>query len=220
MTNINEEYIEEYLRSLIPISKDFLIEMEEYAGKNHIPIVDPEVAQLMRVLLKSLRPRNILEIGTAIGYSALVMADSLDGACNITTIERRDDMISLAKDFISRTPYKENIKIIHGDANELLDNIIDRFDLIFMDAAKGQYLEFFNKSLDLLTPGAMILADNVLFRGMVASDGLVVRRKITIVKRLREFLKYINEIEGFTSSVVPIGDGLALIYREDLSGEN
>ena len=215
MTNINEEYIEEYLRELVPKSKDFLVEIEEYADKNHIPIVQPEVAQLMKVLLKSNRPKNILEIGTAIGYSALMMCDTLDGNCNITTIERRDDMVKLAEDFILKSTYQDNIEIIHGDANDVLNNIVDKFDMIFMDAAKGQYIEFFNKSIDLLNPRGIILADNVLFRGMVASDELVIRRKITIVKRLRKFLKYINEVEGFVSAVIPIGDGVALIYRED-----
>ena len=215
MTNINEEYIEEYLRELVPKSKDFLVEIEEYADKNHIPIVQPEVAQLMKVLLKSNRPKNILEIGTAIGYSALMMCDTLDGNCNITTIERRDDMVKLAEDFILKSTYQDNIEIIHGDANDILNNIVDKFDMIFMDAAKGQYIEFFNKSIDLLNPRGIILADNVLFRGMVASDELVIRRKITIVKRLRKFLKYINEVEGFVSAVIPIGDGVALIYRED-----
>ncbi len=220
MSNINEEYIEEYLRELVPKSEGIFLEMEEYARINHIPIVQPEVAQLMRVLVKASRPKNILEIGTAIGYSALIMCDSLDGDCNITTIERRDDMIPLAEKYISRSPYKDNIRIIHGEANDILDNLLERYDLIFMDAAKGQYMEFFNKSMDLLNPGGMIIADNVLFRGMVASDELVIRRKITIVKRLREFLKYINEIEGYSSSIIPIGDGLALIYREDWHEEN
>ncbi|MDR7870037.1 MAG: O-methyltransferase [Tissierellaceae bacterium] len=214
MTNINEEYIDEYLRELVPKNKDFLVKMEEYAENNHVPIVQPEVAQLMKVLLRANKPKTILEIGTAIGYSALVMSDTLDGNCKITTIERREDMIELAEKFISDTDYKDNIKIIHGDANEVLDNISDKYDMIFMDAAKGQYMEFFNKSIDLLNPGGMIIADNVLFRGMVASDELVIRRKITIVKRLRKFLKHINEVEGFTSAVIPIGDGVALIYRE------
>lgn len=216
MTNINEEYIDEYLRELIPRNKDFLVNMEEYADENHVPIVEPEVAQLIKVLLKSNKPKNILEIGTAIGYSALVMVDTLEGDCHITTIERREDMIKQAKDFISKTPYKDSISIIQGDANEVLDHIQGSFDLIFMDAAKGQYIEFFNKCINLLNPGGMIIADNVLFRGMVATDELVIRRKITIVKRLRKFLKYINEVEGFTSSVIPIGDGVALIYKEDL----
>lgn len=215
MTNINEEYIDEYLRELIPKNKEFLVEMERYAKENHVPIVQPEVAQLIKVLLRSNRPKNILEIGTAIGYSALVMMDTLDGDCKITTIERREDMIQLAKDFISKTPYEDHIDIIQGDAGEVLDQMEGPFDLIFMDAAKGQYIEFFNKSMELLNPGGLIIADNVLFRGMVATDELVIRRKITIVKRLRKFLKYINEVEGFVSAVIPIGDGVALIYRED-----
>lgn len=219
MTNINEEYIDEYLRDLVPKNKDFLVTMEEYAEKNHVPIVQAEVAQLMKVLLRSNKPKKILEIGTAIGYSALVIADTLGGDCHITSIERREDMIGLAEDFISRTPYKKNINIIHGDANEVLDSIEGSYDLIFMDAAKGQYMEFFEKCTNLLRPGGMIIADNVLFRGMVASDELVIRRKITIVKRLRKFLKYINEVEGFTSSVIPIGDGVALIYKEDKNFE-
>lgn len=214
MSNINETYIDEYVRELVPKNKDFLIDMENYADENHVPIVQPEVAQLMKVLLKSNKPKNILEIGTAIGYSSLVMMDTLNGECSITTIERREDMINLAKDFISKTPYGNNIHVIQGDANEVLDAIDDKFDLIFMDAAKGQYIEFFNKCMYLLNPGGMIIADNVLFRGMVATDKLVIRRKITIVKRLRRFLEYINEVEGFTSCVIPIGDGVALIYRE------
>lgn len=220
MTNINEEYIEEYLRKLVPKKKDFLIRMEVYAEENHVPIVEPEVAQLIKVLLKSKQAKTILEIGTAIGYSALLMCDALDGKCHITTIERREDMIQLASEFISDSKYKDSIKIINGDANQVLDDISEKFDLIFMDAAKGQYMEFFNKSMDLLNPGGIIIADNVLFRGMVASDKLVNRRKITIVKRLREFLKYINEVEGFESAIIPIGDGVALIYKEDLHEED
>ncbi|HZJ99241.1 MAG TPA: O-methyltransferase [Tissierellaceae bacterium] len=220
MTNINEEFIEEYLRKLVPKKKDFLIRMEVYAEENHVPIVEPEVAQLIKVLLKSKQAKTILEIGTAIGYSALLMCDALDGKCHITTIERREDMIQLASEFISDSKYKDSIKIINGDANQVLDDISEKFDLIFMDAAKGQYMEFFNKSMDLLNPGGIIIADNVLFRGMVASDELINRRKITIVKRLREFLKYINEVEGFESAIIPIGDGVALIYKEDLHEED
>ena len=142
MANINEEYIDEYLRELVPKNKDFLVDMEKYAKDNHVPIVEPEVAQLMKVLLRSNKPKKILEIGTAIGYSALVMMDTLDGDCGITSIERREDMIKLAKDFISKTSYGDNINIIQGDANEVLNNIEDSYDLIFMDAAKGQYIDF------------------------------------------------------------------------------
>lgn len=214
MSNINEQYIEEYIRSILPKNNNYLQSMEEYAIANHIPVIEPESAQFLKVQLKLHKPKDILEIGTAIGYSALIMAGALEGKCNITTIERRHDMVELASKYIQQSPYNDNIKILHGEAEDILSNLTQDFDLIFIDAAKGQYLEFFNKSIKHLKPGGMIISDNVLFKGMVASDDLIIRRKKTIVKRLRTFLKYINEIDGYTSCVIPIGDGIALTYRE------
>lgn len=214
LTNINEDYILEYIRGILPETKEYLRSLEDYAEEHHVPIIEPEVAQFMKTLLKMHRPKNILEVGTAIGYSALVMAEALDGNCKITTIERRKDMIELAKANLQKTPYKDNIIILDGEAEEILPNIEKMYDFIFIDAAKGQYLEFFRMCTHLLNPGGIILSDNVLFKGMVATDELVVRRKRTIVNRLRTFLQYINEIDGYTSSVIPIGDGMALTYRE------
>lgn len=214
LSNISEDYILEYIRDILPKREEYLEEMERYAIENHVPIIEPEVAQFLRVLLKSKKPKDILEVGTAIGYSALVMCDAQKGDCKITTIERRDDMIKLAEEFISKSPYKSNINILRGEAEDILSEITNKYDLIFIDAAKGQYLEFFNRSMNLLRPGGLIVSDNVLFKGMVATDKLVIRRKKTIVKRLRNFLKYINELEGYTSSVIPVGDGLALSYKE------
>lgn len=215
LNNINEEYIEEYLHSLLPSRKDYLIEMEKYAQENHVPIVQPEVAQLMRVLLKMNKPKRILEVGTAIGYSALIMAQCTLKDCNITTIERRKDMIELALDNISKTDYLDRINILEGEAEEILPTLSEKYDFIFLDAAKGQYMDFFNKCRESLNIGGIIVSDNVLYKGMVATDKLVIRRKKTIVKRLRQFLKYINEIDGYTSCVIPIGDGVAITYREE-----
>ncbi|MGN9164172.1 O-methyltransferase [Tissierellaceae bacterium HCP3S3_D8] len=214
MSNISEDYILDYIRGILPERDSYLKEMEKYAIENHVPIIESEVAQLLRVLLKMKRPKDILEVGTAIGYSALVMCDAQLGDCRITTIERRDDMIELAEEFILKSPYRSNINIIKGEAEDILSEIEGMYDLIFIDAAKGQYLEFFNRCMDLLRPGGFIVSDNVLFKGMVATDELVIRRKKTIVKRLRQFLKYINELDGYTSSVIPIGDGVALTYKE------
>ncbi len=214
MSNINNDYIEEYIRDLLPERNEKFKAMEKYAEENHIPIIEPEVAKFLTVQIKALKPKKILEIGTAIGYSALIFAEALKGDCNITTIERRTDMIDIALENIIDLGYKENIEILEGQAENILPNLKEKYDLIFIDAAKGHYLEFFNEALKLLNPNGMIISDNVLFRGMVASDDLVIRRKITIVKRLREFLKYINEIEGYSSAIVPIGDGLALTYKE------
>ncbi len=213
MTDINRDYIEEYIRELIPLDED-LEEMETYAEKNHVPIIQREVAQFIRVLLKMEKPKNILEIGTAIGYSAIVMAD-VSMSSNITSIERREDMIEIAKSNIEKRGFTDRINIIQGEAEEVLEGLDEKYDFIFLDASKGHYREFFDSSIKLLKPGGIILWDNVLFRGMVASDTLVTKRKITIVKRLREFLKYINNIDGYITSVIPIGDGVALIYKED-----
>lgn len=215
MGQINEEYIEEYIRGLLPRNGSNLVDMEDYAKENHIPIVEPEVAQFLKVLLKIKKPINILEIGTAIGYSAIVMAENTSDSTKITTIERRKDLIEIAIDNIKNANQDHKIKIIEGEAEEIFQQLESKFDFIFLDAAKGQYLEFFNHCTRLLEAEGIIVCDNVLFRGMVASDKLVIRRKKTIVKRLRTFLQYINEIKGYTSSIIPIGDGVAISYREE-----
>lgn len=213
MGNITNEYITEYIRGTIP-KKDAMFEkMEAYAYENNVPIVEPEVAQLLSVMIKIAQPKEILEVGTAIGYSALIMASSY-GESKITTIERNESIIEKAKDNIINFGFHDRIKIINGDANDVLPELRSNYDLIFLDAAKGQYIEFFKHSSKLLKKGGIILSDNVLFKGMVASDDLVIRRKKTIVKRLRSYLEYINNIDGYTSSLLPLGDGVAITYKE------
>lgn len=213
MSNITEDYISQYLRTIIPESNDFFKKLEDYAHANHIPIVEPEVAQLLKVLTKIIKPKRILEIGTAIGYSALIMASSSENSL-ITTIERNENMIEVANDNINNSIYSERINIISGDAKDVLPKLDGTYDFIFLDAAKGQYLDFFNYSSKMLSKGGIIVSDNVLFRGMVASDQLVVRRKKTIVKRLRSYLEYISNLDGYTTSILALGDGLALTYKE------
>jgi len=210
---INEEYIEEYIRSILPERSDYLKSMEEYADRNHVPIVQPEVAQFLRVLLLIKKPGKILEVGTAIGYSSIVMGEFTGQNCNITTIEKREDMVSTAEKNIEKTNFKDRINIIKGEAMEILPFLKDKYDFIFLDAAKGHYLEFFNCCIELLNKDGIIVSDNVLYKGMVATDELVVRRKKTIVKRMRQYLKYISELEGFHSSIIPIGDGIAVTCR-------
>ena len=214
LNHINEPYIEDYIRSILPDNNENLKIMEKYAEENHVPIIEPEVAQLLKVQLKINKPKNILELGTAIGYSALIMAEATEDSF-ITSIERRADMIKLAEENIGKTIYKDRIKILEGEAEEVLENLKEEYDFIFLDAAKGQYMEFFNQCRRILKPGGVIVSDNVLFKGMVASNELVIRRKKTIVKRLRQFLEHINNIEGYTSCVIPIGDGVAITYREE-----
>lgn len=214
LNHINEPYIEDYIRSILPDNNDKLKEMEKYAEENHVPIIEPEVAQLLKVQLKMNKPKSILELGTAIGYSALIMAEATEDSY-ITSIERRSDMILLAEENIKETKYKDRINILEGNAEDILPTLTEEYDFIFLDAAKGQYMEFFNQCIRILKPGGVIISDNVLFKGMVATDELVIRRKKTIVKRLRQFLQHINKIDGYTSCVIPIGDGVAITYREE-----
>ena len=191
------------------------MELEEYGIENNVPIIDKEVGQLIKLLLKMRKPKNILEIGTAIGYSSILMAENTCEDTKITTIERYEKNYNIAVENINKFGYEDKIDVRLGDANDVLLSLEDKYDFVFIDAAKGQYLEFFNKTKDLLTEDALIISDNVLFKGMVATDELVIRRKKTIVKRLREYLEYINNLEGFTTAVLSISDGVALTYNKE-----
>lgn len=213
MTSINKDFIEEYIRSITPDNTGNLLELEKYAIENNIPIIDKEVGQLLKVLLLMKRPKKILEIGTAIGYSAILMAENTDLDTKITTIERYDKNYNIAIENIKKYKQEDKIDIRLGDANDVLLELDEKYDFVFIDAAKGQYLEFFNKVRELTNEDTLIVSDNVLFKGMVASDELVIRRKKTIVKRLREYLDYINDLEDYTSVVLSISDGVALTYK-------
>lgn len=214
MTHINEDYITSYIRELTPKSSPLLQELESYAKEHHVPIVQPEVGQLLRTLLKIHKPASILEVGTAIGYSAILMGECLSGKWTITSLERNQEIIPAALENIERADYEDRIKIIPGDALETFPHLTSTYDFIFLDAAKGHYMEFFDYASALLKPGGIIVSDNVLYKGMVAEDSLVKRRKRTIVNRLREYLERINNLEGYISSVIPIGDGVAITCKE------
>jgi predicted O-methyltransferase YrrM len=215
MSSVNEDYITSYIRDITPQRTGQLKILEDYARENNVPIIEPEVGQLIKVLLKLHKPKEILEVGTAIGYSALLMAHSLQGDWSITTMERNPQMIEKARENFRESGLEDRIRIIEGDARETFPHLTKKYDFIFLDAAKGQYMEFLGYAKDLLKPGGLIVSDNVLYKGMVASDDLVVRRKRTIVNRLREFLEYISNMQGYTSSVLPLGDGVALTYKEE-----
>lgn len=214
MDNINRDYIENYIRDLLPERPKFKY-MEEYALENYVPIIQPEVTQFLKLLLKINKPKKILEIGTAIGYSAIVMAEATDEDTMITSIERKDDMVDLAHENISKFGFADKIIVLKGEASEVLKELDEEYDFIFLDAAKGHYKEFFDQSMRLLKVGGLIVCDNVLYKGMVANDKLVTHKKITIVRRLRDFLIYISKLEGYETSIIPIGDGIALVYREE-----
>lgn len=185
---------------------DFLKELEELALKEYIPIIQPEVVQLIKVIFKAANVKNVLEIGTAIGYSAINFAYFTND--EITTIERSAEMAETARKNIEKCGLDNQIEVIEGDALEILKNIDKRYDCIFLDAAKGQYINFLPECLRILKPGGLLISDNVLYRGKVALDGFIPRKHRTIIRNLKE---YINEItEKLETTVLPIGDGVAV----------
>lgn len=210
------DYINDYIRKTIKKNQGILKELESFAAENHVPIVQPEVAKLLQVLGKLARPRRILELGTAIGYSAVLLSGVLGPDGIIDTIDRYELMLESARENIKRAGLEERINIIEGDALEVLRCLDKKYDMIFLDAAKGQYGEFLPECLRMLSPGGLLVSDNILYKGMVASDGLVVRRKKTIVKRMRSYLDTICNMEELDTSIIPIGDGVAVSYKRRL----
>jgi predicted O-methyltransferase YrrM len=203
----------EYIRSTLRKSEGFLKELEAYAAENLVPIVTPEVARLLVVLGRLVKPARILEVGTAIGYSAILLAGTLIHGGRIDTIERQEDMILKARENIKRAGLENTIGIIAGDAGEVLRCLDKQYDMVFLDAAKGQYPEFLPDCLRMLRTGGLLVSDNVLYKGMIANEQLIVRRKRTIVNRMRSYLETLCEDPSLETSILSVGDGVALSYK-------
>lgn len=215
MEKIVPSYIEEYLRELIPQRDEFLslLEAEAADTATYAPIIEPEVANLLSVLIKIHRPKRILELGTAIGYSAIVMAKAM-GEGEIVTVERYDRMYERAICNIRRAGLSRVIKPVLDEAENALTWLDGGFDMIFLDSAKGQYLEFLPECMRLLKVGGLLVSDDVLYKGEVTDEVGTEKRKVTIVKRLREYLKFISDCDFLRTSVLPIGNGVAISYKE------
>ena len=213
MSGITFEYMESYIRELISDREGTLKEIEDFARENGVPIVQKETAKFLEFMVSMKRPLRILELGTAIGYSAILMYEASGTKPTITTIERDENMIKYARENFEKYNLQEKIEIKEGDCLEILEDLNEPYDLIFMDAGKGHYNHFLPHCLRLLKDDGVIVADNVLFRGMVASNELVKRRKITIVKRMREYLELVSNDKDLITSVIPMGDGIAVTKR-------
>lgn len=207
MGNINYKHSSQFIEDLLE-DVDF-VELRKYAEENRVPIMNSQTKELLVSLIKIAKPKKILEIGTAIGYSSLIFSKYSDA--HITTIELDEDTAKIANDNFKK--YKTNINLINDDAMKALRNIDQGFDFVFIDANKSRYLDYFKITSKLLNEGGIIVADNVLFRGEVCNDDLIEKRKITLVKNLRKFLAYITNNEDFISSIIPIGDGLTISVR-------
>ena len=208
--------IDEFIRKTIAREEGIFKELEEYAAINHIPIIPPETAALLRIMVKIQRPARILEVGTAIGYSALIMAAASKGKFHIDTIEILEETASLAERNIQRSGFGSNIRVLRGDAFEILQCLTTPYDMIFLDASKGQYPEYLPECLRLIREGGVILSDNVLYRGLVAQKGHVDHKHRTIAVRLGEYLDSLCKNPLLDTAIIPIGDGLAVSYRREI----
>ena len=207
------EYITEFLRKDIPRRNDLLGELEEYAEVNSVPIVQPETAQFLEVITKIKRPERILEIGCAIGYSAMLMAEGLAENGSITTLEWDKDMAELARANIKKAGLENTINVINRDAKEVLPTLTGEYDIIFLDGPKAHYIHMLNDCVRLLKKGGILIADNVLYKGMTADPEHVVRRKITIVKRLQHFIGAQMQHPELRASLLPLGDGVTIAVK-------
>lgn len=212
--SVASEQITEYLRSLIKENKGILKELEEKALKEYIPIISPEVAQLIRLLTEMTKAKRILEIGSAIGYSSILFAGFSEDI-KITTIEMDEERASQAEENIRRAGLERKITLLKGNALSVMDDITEEFDMVFVDAAKGQYNNFLPKCLKLLKPGGVLISDNILYRGTVAETGFIPRKHRTIIVNMKEYLKRLSEDEKLTTSIIPIGDGVAVSLKKN-----
>lgn len=198
--------------------EQLLREMEAYAAEHHVPIINERGRKAFLAVVQKYQPHRVLEIGTAIGYSALLFMQNAADDVKVTTLELSEERAEIAKSYWQRSPYADRIDLWLGDAAENLQKLtadetnLGDYDFVFIDAAKGQYPDYFHKIQPLLTDDAIILADNVLFRGYVRSQQKPPRRYKTIVKRLREYLELVNT-PPFTTEVLENGDGLAVTKR-------
>ncbi len=209
--NINYEYIIRYIRRTLKPQVGLIAELEEFAAENSIPISQPETIKLLELLIKIGNVKSILEVGTAIGYSAIRMAGA--GAEHIDTIEINHDAAAFAEKSIKRAGFENRIRIFEGDAREVLKELGGSYDLIFIDAAKAQYNEFFTHCMRMLKPGGILFSDNILYKGMTATDELVQHRKITIVKRLRRYVDMLCTHPELETDILPLGDGVAISVK-------
>lgn len=212
---IVDNRITEYLHSLETSRGELLDTIEKKAIEDGVPIIRSETAALLRSLTAALRPENILEIGTAVGYSALQMCQVMPANCHITTIEKYEKRIPEAKENFRKAGEESRITFLEGDADMWLKELKGKqFDLVFMDAAKGQYLNWLPLLLDLMPVGAELISDNVLQDGdVVQSRFAVQRRNRTIHSRMREYLYELKHMEEFETAVIPIGDGVTISTR-------
>lgn len=193
----------------------FLDRIEKDALEAEVPIIRKDMQKFLRFLLTLVRPQSILEVGTAVGFSALLMSEYAPAHCKITTIEKYEKRIPVAEDNFRRAGREEQITLLAGDAADILRDMEGSYDFIFMDAAKGQYLNFLPDILRLMAPGGLLVSDNVLQDGdILESRFAVTRRNRTIHARMREYLYLLTHNPQLETCIVPVGDGVTLSTKK------
>ena len=209
---VKEEIVSFMRERQAPVT-DALKELEEFARRENIPIIPHETVAFFRLFLQTMQPKSILEIGTAIGFSALLMAEQVPDA-RITTIDRNEEMIGFAKENFARFDQRKQITLLEGDAVDLLEHIEQRFDLIFMDSAKSKYIVFLPEVLKRLEVGGVVILDDIFQGGDVARDIMEVRRgQRTIYRGLQRLFDATLDHPGLTASLIPLGDGILMIRK-------
>lgn len=209
---VKEEIVSFMRERQAPVT-DALKELEEFARRENIPIIPHETVAFFRLFLQTMQPKSILEIGTAIGFSALLMAEQVPDT-KIMTIDRNEEMIGFAKENFARFDQRKQITLLEGDAVDLLEHIEQRFDLIFMDSAKSKYIVFLPEVLKRLEVGGVVILDDIFQGGDVARDIMEVRRgQRTIYRGLQRLFDATLDHPGLTASLIPLGDGILMIRK-------
>ena len=215
MGTIVNERIVDYIDSLDKGNSPVCNAIEKEALADGVPIIRKEMGNLLKVLLLLKQPQKILEVGTAVGYSSILMSENMPQNCRITTIENYEKRIPVAKNNFKRAGKEEVITLLEGDAMDILKELDGTYDFIFMDAAKGQYINFLPELLRLMPAGGLLISDNVLQEGdIVESRYGVTRRNRTIHTRMREYIYTLTHAEQLETSIVPIGDGITLSVKK------
>ena len=211
---IVDERLTTYINSLDRENSLFLMELEREAKVDFVPIIRREMQSLLKVMVLLKSPKRILEVGTAVGFSTLLMSEYAPPTCHITTIENFAKRIPIARENFAKAGKEEQITLLEGDANDVLKDLDDSFDFVFMDAAKGQYINFLPEVLRLMKKGAVLISDNVLQDGdIIESHYAIERRNRTIHKRMRDYLYQLKHHEQLETSVIPLGDGVTISVK-------
>lgn len=213
---IVNERIVSYIHSLEKSNSVVLDEIEKEAIATYVPIIRKEMESFLRVMLLIKQPKRILELGTAIGYSAILMSEYMPKDCVIDTIENYDKRIPIAKANFKRANVSDKINLYEGDAIKILPTLTEKYDFVFMDAAKAQYIYFLPLLKNVMEDGAILITDNVLQDGdIIESRFGVTRRNRTIHSRMREYMYEIKNSEDFETTIVPIGDGITMSIKKE-----